>query len=184
MRLHSRLRRLPSEELTEDELREIRVLLEAAFGSDSDDGFTDEDWAHAVPGTHLVLDVDGEIVAFASVAERPIEIGGRPFRTGYVEAVATAPAHERQGFGTRVMSAVNDFIRERFELGALATGTHRFYERLGWRTWRGRSFVRSPRGLQPTPEEDGYIMVLLTGPSADVDITLPISCDWRPGDVW
>jgi len=131
-----------------------------------------------------VLDVDGEIVTHASVVERDIHVDGRSFRTGYVEAVATAPARQGAGFGSTVMLDVSAYIAERFELGALGTGRHAFYERLGWQTWRGPTSVRTADGVHPTPDEDGYIVVLLTSPSAGLELDAPISCEWRSGDVW
>jgi aminoglycoside 2'-N-acetyltransferase I len=82
--------------------------------------------------------------------------------TGYVEAVATAPDLQRRGHGTAVMSEVNAYVAEAFEIGALGTGSHGFYERLGWQTWRGPSHVRRDTGLERTPAEDGYILVLVT----------------------
>jgi aminoglycoside 2'-N-acetyltransferase I len=82
------------------------------------------------------------------------------------------------------MEAVGALLEERVELGVLATGVHGFYERLGWRTWAGPSFVRAADGLQPTPGEDGYIMVLRTPSTPELDPRAPISCDWRSGDVW
>ena len=66
----------------------------------------------------------------------------------------------------------------------LGTGRHRFYERLGWQTWRGPTSVRAPEGMQRTPDEDGYILVLTTPSSPPLDPAAPISCDWRVGDVW
>ena len=69
------------------------------------------------------------------------------------------------------------------ELGALGTGRHSFYERLGWRTWLGRTSVRTAEGLQPTPDEDGYILVLATPTSPELNLHAPITCHWRPGDV-
>ena len=82
------------------------------------------------------------------------------------------------------MGDVTAWIRERFELGALGTGRHGFYQRLGWLTWTGPSFVRTPDGPQRTPEDDGYILVLPTPSSPPIDLAASISCDWRPGDVW
>jgi aminoglycoside 2'-N-acetyltransferase I len=178
------LRTLGTDELAPEETVEIRALLEAAFGDDEDERFTDMDWEHALGGTHFVLADDGRIVSHASVVERQLRIAERPVRTGYVEAVATAPGREGQGLGSRVMAAVGDHIRSRFELGALGTGRHSFYERLGWITWRGPSSVRTPDGPQPTPEDDGSILVLPTPLSPSLDPTLPISCEWRSGDVW
>ena len=178
------LRTLATEELAREEKDEIRALLDAAFGDDEDERFTDADWEHALGGTHFVLAVDGRIVSHASVVEREIRIAERPLRTGYVEAVATVPGREGEGLGSRVMAAVGDHIRSRFELGALGTGRHSFYERLGWITWRGPSSVRTPDGSRPTPEDDGYILVLATPSSPPLDPTAPIDCDWRPGEVW
>jgi aminoglycoside 2'-N-acetyltransferase I len=77
---------------------------------------------------------------------------------------------------------VGHFIDETFELGALGTGVHPFYERLGWRTWAGESSVRTPAGLRRTPDEDGYIMVLPTRSSPRLDFASPIDCEERSGD--
>ena len=141
-----RLRILPTLELTDGEIAAIRQLMTDAFGTDEEHAFTDDDWAHTIGGLHFVLDLDGQIVTHASVVERELHIDGQPLRTGYVEAVATAPAHEGVGHGSQVMEAVTAHIRARYELGGLGTGRHHFYERLGWlhvagaslRSWTGR----------------------------------------------
>jgi aminoglycoside 2'-N-acetyltransferase I len=159
-------------------------MLEAAFGSDEEERLTDEDWEHGLGGVHFVLDIEGRIVAHASVVERELQVAGRPLRTGYVEAVATDPDHQGEGFGSQVMTEVTSYVRATFELGALGTGRHHFYERLGWRTWSGPTSVRTPEGPRRTPDEDGYVLVLETPSSSPLDPTAPISCEWRPGDVW
>jgi len=181
-----RLRRLPTQALTDDEARAIRALMEIAFHDDDepDEAFDDDDWEHALGGTHVVLDLDGEIVAHASVVERWLHVGGVPLRTGYVEAVATAPDRQGSGFGTLVMADVGEIIRAGFELGGLGTGAQHFYERIGWRVWTGPTFVRAPGGDRATPDDDGFVMVLRTPSTPRLDETAPISCDWRPGDVW
>ena len=79
--------------------------MDVAFGT-GEEAFGDDDWAHALGGRHFVLDVDGEILGHASVVERVLEIGGRPLRTGYVEAVATHPRVQGRGHGSAVMAAV------------------------------------------------------------------------------
>jgi aminoglycoside 2'-N-acetyltransferase I len=180
-----RLRTVRTAELGESEVAAIRSLLWAAFAADDpDERFTEEDWEHALGGVHFVLEFDGDVVAHAAVVERELEVGGGPLRTGYVEAVATAPDRQRQGLGGRLMEAVTAFVRERYELGALGTGLHDFYARFGWRPWLGPSFVRAPDGLRRTPDEDGYILVLTTPKTPELDPRAPISCDWRAGDVW
>jgi aminoglycoside 2'-N-acetyltransferase I len=181
-RLH--LRRLSTPELTRSETEAIRALMDVAFGSAEDERFTEDDWQHAVGGVHFVLELDGEIVAHAAVVEREIHIGGGPLRTGYVEAVATSPDRQAMGLGSVVMTDVTDYIRERFDLGGLGTGRQSFYGRLGWQIWAGPSSVRTTDGDQPTPDDDGYVMVLSTSRTPPLDLAGPISCDWRPGDVW
>jgi len=179
-----RLRRFPTGELTASEIGAVRAILDGAFGTDEEERFTDDDWDHAVGGVHFVLELDGAIAAHASVVEREIHVGARPFRTGYVEAVATATDRQGRGLGSLLVTDVTAWIRDRFELGALGTGRHHFYERLGWETWRGPSSVSAPDGLRRTPDEDGYILVLRTPTSTPFAVTEPISCDWRAGDVW
>lgn len=180
----TRLRTLRSDELTGVELAGLRELMRVAFAEDEHGGFSDDDWQHALGGVHFAVDVDGRIVSHAAVVERELHVAGVPLRTGYVEAVATLPEQQRRGYGAQVMRAVNRHISQNFELGALGTGSQPFYERLGWQIWRGPSYVRTDAGDRRTAEEDGYILVLLTPASPPVALDAPISCDWRPGDVW
>ena len=175
---------LRTDDLSSDQIRAIRELLWAAFADDENGGFDEDDWQHALGGAHFVGTRDGRIVAHAAVVERVLEVGGAGVRTGYVEAVAAAPDEQRRGHGTAVMRAVNSHVADHYELGALGTGSQSFYERLGWQVWQGPTFVRAPDGLRPTPDEDGYVMVLLTPSSPRFDRGAAISCDWRPGDVW
>jgi aminoglycoside 2'-N-acetyltransferase I len=178
-----RLRRMPTAALTATGVAAIRDLLWAAFTSE-DDAMTEADWEHALGGTHFLLEVDGAIACHAAVVEREIHAGEHVLRAGYVEAVAKLPALQGRGLGTRVMTAVNADIRDAFEIGVLGTGAQPFYERLGWRTWQGPTFVREPDGLRPTPDEDGFVMVLATPATPALDPSSPLTCDWRPGDAW
>jgi aminoglycoside 2'-N-acetyltransferase I len=180
----ARLRRLPTDELTPAEIAAIRDLLAAAFGDDGEEAFDEDDWEHAIGGMHFVLDLDGTVIGHASVVDRELHVGGRALRTGYVEAVAVAPDRQGSGFGSQLMGDVGSWINERYELGALGTGRHAFYQRLGWRTWMGPSSVRTAEGTLRTPDEDGDILVLETPSSLPLDLSAPISCEWRPGDVW
>jgi len=166
------------------EVAAIQAMLDAAFWDDEDERFTEDDWQHALGGVHVVLDEGGEIVSHASVVERELHVAGRPVRTGYVEAVGTAPARQGQGHGTTVMREIGEIIEAGFELGALGTGEFGFYERLGWRRWQGPSSVRTVNGERRSPDEDGYIMVLLTPTTPPIELDVPISCEERPGDDW
>ena len=179
-----RLRLLRTAELTAAETESILTIMRDAFGSDPDEAFTDDDWAHALGGRHFVLDLSGEIVTHAAVVTRELHVGDRSLRTGYVEAVATAPAHDGRGYGSQVIEAVNAYVRANYEIGALGTGRHHFYERLGWQTWQGPAFVRGSAGTERTADEEGYILVLRTPTSPTFDGHEPISCEWRQGDAW
>ena len=176
-----RLREAATEELAPAELAAIRALMHAAFGP----RFTDIDHAHALGGRHWLIEDDNRIICHAAVVARILEIEGRPIATGYVEAVATSPDRQGRGLGSRVMRHAGDHIRNGFPLGALSTGEHGFYERLGWERWLGPTSVRLPDGaIERTEDDDGGIMILRTPSTPSIDNAAPISCEWRDGDVW
>ncbi len=162
------LRQLPTAELTAAELAALYTLFSAAW---PDGGFTDDDFAHGMGGMHWLAEVDGSIVAHASVVARRLEAGDRVLRTGYLEAVATSPAFERRGYGSMVVRAAAKYLLPRFELGALSTSVPGFYLRLGWEAWLGPTFVRTADGPERTEDDDGGIFILRTPttPAADPD---------------
>lgn len=162
-----------------ERLDEIRTLLEQAFG-----GFSEDDWAHTLGGWHVVVVDSGVVVSHAAVVPRTVLVGGRAFHTGYVEGVATVPARQGKGLGSLALAELMKVLRERFEFGALSTGRHRFYERLGWERWRGPTFVRDGEELERTPDEDDGVMVLRFGPTAEADLGAAIACEARTGDDW
>ena len=178
------IRLVPSDELRPAEEAALRELFDEAWSDDAEGGFTDQDWAHAVGGMHVIAEVGGRMVAHASVVERQLHAAGHRLPTGYVEAVATRPSHQRQGLGSLVIGAVGELIDRTYRLGALATGVVGFYEKLGWAAWKGPTSVRTDAGLVRTAEEDGNVFVRLTPTSPELNLSVPISCEWRPGDVW
>ena len=124
------------------------------------------------------------MVAHASVVPRRLEAAGRPLRTGYVEGVATAATHRGRGIGSAVMTEIGAVVRAQYELGALGTGAYAFYEALGWERWQGPTFVRRGAELVRTSWDDGAIMVLRFGVTAELDLGTPLSCEARSGDDW
>lgn len=170
-----------SAEISDARLIAIRKMLDEAF----EDDFADTDWEHGLGGTHAMV-VEGEqVLAHASVVARTITIGTRAARVGYVESVGVAPTRQRQGLGSAVMRAIDEIITEQFELGMLGTGEFNFYERLGWERWHGPTWVlRADGRREPTPDEDGWIMVLRTDRLRDLDTSAPITCEDRAGDCW
>lgn len=174
------IRRCRTDELSGSRVSDVRDLLDAAF----DGEFTEEDWNHGTGGWHLLATVGQTVVGHAAVVDRVIRVDGVPFETGYVEAVAIRPDEQRQGLGSTLMTEVGRLIVEDHDLGALSTGLHGFYRRFGWELWHGPTAVQGPQGFEPTPEDDGGVMVLRFGTSAGVDLSAVISCEPRPGDDW
>ncbi len=166
--------------LADSDLADIRRLMDDAFG----DRFSEEDWSHALGGTHFVVRGGGDtIVSHAAVVDRRIEVSGDPLSTGYVEAVATHPRFQRKGLATAVMSAVAEFIAGRYRMGALSTSLE-FYERLGWIRWRGQTWCREGGELFRTADDDGGVWILPTRSRPPLDLESDIVVEWRGGDVW
>ena len=137
----------------------MRALLDAAWAGKEDE-FSDTDWGSALGGTHVLLEVGGAIISHASVVERILESGEHPMRTGYVEAVATWPEQQGNGYATEVMGAVARILDERYELGGARHGPDQLLRATrGWGGMAGRTTVRTGRGMIGTPEEDGLVMV-------------------------
>lgn len=176
------MRVVRSDELRAEETEALLGLFESAWRDDPE-GFSDEDWEHALGGVHFLLEEDGTILTHASVVERELHTGSHRLATGYVEAVATLPLHQGRGHGSLVMRRVAEHIDRSFRLGALG-GDPAFYGRLGWVVWKGPTFVRTDGGLVRTAEEDGFVLVRRTPTTPELDLSAPISCDWRSGDVW
>jgi aminoglycoside 2'-N-acetyltransferase I len=175
------IRVVPSAELSTADWTTLTDLCVAAFNEDWE-GY----WESIGPGVHVIAEAERGVVAHAAIVERLLYPGEATLSVGYVEAVAVAPDLQRQGFGTRVMEMIDSMIDEGYELGALGTGSHGFYQRLGWETWQGPTWIRERDGhLERSPNEDGGIMIRRTPATPpDLDLSLPIAVDWRPGEVW
>jgi aminoglycoside 2'-N-acetyltransferase I len=176
------IRIVRSGELTTPEWTTLTELCVAAFNEDWD-GY----WESIGPGVHVIAEEAGRgVVAHAAIVDRPLYPGEGTLRAGYVEAVAVAPDRQRRGLGTQVMEVIDTMIEEGYELGGLGTGSQAFYQRLGWETWQGPTWIRERDGrLERSPNEDGGIMIRRTPATPpDLDLSLPIAVDWRPGEVW
>ena len=180
--METSIRVVASADLSSSDWSTLTDLCVAAFNEPWDDY-----WESIGPGVHVIAE-DGRrgIVAHAAIVDRLLYPGDATLRAGYVEAVAVWPELQRNGLGTDVMEVIDAMIDESYELGALGTGSHGFYRRLGWVVWQGQTWIRERDGsLQRSPDEDGGIMIRLTAATPkDLDLTLPIAVDWRPGEVW
>ena len=179
-----RLLTAQTEELAPDRLDELNTLCEAAFRIPFE-----AVWERVGPGIHVIADLDGQAVAHAMIVDRRLYVGHEAdlaLDAGYVENVATLPSFVGQGHATALMTEIARVLDEAYVLGALATGSHAFYERLGWRTWRGPTWVRMPDGDRVrSAEQDGAIMIRPTPRTAgDLDLDGPLAVDWRPVESW
>lgn len=166
-------------DLSPADLTAVRALLDAAFEGD----FSDEDWDHTLGGVHALVWSGDVLVAHAAVVQRRFLYQGRALRTGYVEGVAVHADHRRQGLGAVVMGPVERVVGAAYDLGALSSSEIGvpFYEARGWRRWQGPTSSLTPTGPARTEDDDDSVYVL-GAPS--LDLTAPLTCDWRDGDVW
>ena len=135
-------------------------------------------------GLHF-LGFQGEhLVSHAMVTTRWLQPEGQPLlKTAYVDAVATLPMHQGQGYGSALMRHLASTIDQEFEIACLETERAGFYEQLGWQVWRGPLAGRSEQGLIPTPEQKGIMVLRLSQtPALDLDSTLTIEC--QGGRIW
>ena len=135
-------------------------------------------------GLHFLAFHEGQLASHALVTTRWLQPeGGVLLRTAYVDAVATSPAYQGQGYGSALMRHLASTVDPEYQIACLETDREGFYERLGWQTWRGPLAGRSEQGLVPTPEQTGIMVLRLSRtPALDLHSTLTIEC--QPGRIW
>jgi aminoglycoside 2'-N-acetyltransferase I len=158
---------------------EIFALCDRAYGEDLRPAFD----AFVEPA-HVLAVVEGTIVSHALWVTRWLAPrGSAPLRTAYVEAVATDPVYERRGFASAVMRTLVGRVAD-FQLAALCPSDRGLglYSRLGWEHWIGPLSIRQGTGVIETPEES--VMIYRLPLSPPLDLTQPLSAEWRPGELW
>jgi aminoglycoside 2'-N-acetyltransferase I len=145
---------------------------------------TEHDWEHALGGVHALAYEDGELVGHAAVVQRRLLHAGRALRAGYVEGVGVRADRRRRGLGGALMAEVERVIGGAYELGALGATDHAaaLYAGRGWQRWQGPTFALTPEGVVRTAEEDDGVYVLPV--SVALDLSGPLTCDWRDGSAW
>jgi GNAT superfamily N-acetyltransferase len=156
---------------------EVRQLCDAAYATNTRTYFD-----ALSPGEHLLGRRGQTLVTHLMWVTRWLQPQDHPpLRTAYVEMVATAPAAQRKGYASALLHAFPPLVHD-YELAALSPATEQLYARHGWRLWRGPLAVRTPDGLHPTPEDRVMILVLPKTPA--LDLSVPLSVEWRSGEVW
>jgi len=136
------------------------------------------------PGLHALGRVSGALVTHALIVARELQVtGSAPLRTAYVELVATDPPQQRKGYASALLRALVSQMTE-YDIAALSPSEESFYARFGWERWRGPLMVRTETGLESSPEDEEVMILRLPRTPAQLDLTAPVSVEWRPGEVW
>jgi aminoglycoside 2'-N-acetyltransferase I len=131
---------------------------------------------------HVFARLDGILVSHALWVTRWLKIGDRPrLRTAYVEGVATAAAYRGWGLATAVMERLVSEIDD-YDIAGLSPAETTLYARLGWEFWRGPLFTRKEGNL--THDVDEALMIFRLPKTPSLNLSLPISIEWRQGEVW
>lgn len=164
--------------LSDLERRNIIALCTRAYGEDMEPTFS----TFSDP-THVLGFYNGSLVSHALWITRLLQAGNLPpLRTAYVEAVATDPAWRNRGFATAIMRRIAAEVQD-FDLAALSPFDMSYYSRLGWEKWQGPLFIRTQNGLEPSPEDE-IVMILRLSKTPPLDLTQPLSAEWRKGELW
>ena len=78
----------------------------------------------------------------------------------------------------RLVAEVGDY-----DIAALSPAETTLYTRLGWEFWQGPLFHRKDGELIPDPDDEA-VMILRLPKTPTLDLSLPISIEWREGEVW
>jgi aminoglycoside 2'-N-acetyltransferase I len=136
-----------------------------------------------VSPTHVLGYQAGMIVSHALWVTRWLRADKGPLmRTAYVEAVATEKAFRRLGCAAAIMKRVEEEIQG-YELGGLSPFSVAYYERLGWELWRGPLYIRTEKGLVPTPGDE-KVMILRLPKTPALNVNVSLSAEWREGKLW
>ena len=162
---------------------EVIALCESAYK---------EDFSHLfelLPASVHVLARDdrGGLASHAEFVPRWLQAAGcETMRTAYVEAVATAPGHQRRGIATTVLQRLVDVVAAdpTWQLAALSPSDAAFYERLGWELWRGPLAIRRDGHLEPSPDDEQVMIRRLPRTPATLDLTALLTAEWREGELW
>ena len=174
------LRTVHTCDLTDSEKDEIAALCTAAFGDDCSLLFT----KYIFEGLHSLGTMGDRLVSHAVVTTRWLQPENQPLlRTAYVDAVATLPAFQNQGYGGAVMRYLAEAITD-FDVACLQTERVSFYAQNGWKEWTGPLAGRARTGeLIPTPGQKG-VMVLALPRTPALDFNSLLSIEDQVERIW
>lgn len=172
------LKIVPKNRLSVTDTTTIISLCSHAFEEDYTPYFNSFD-----DSIHILGYLEGELVSHALWITRWLQINqGLLLRAAYVEGVATVEKYRGLGFATTLMERLAKEIVN-FEIAALSPAETTLYARLGWEYWQGPLFHRKSGVLIPDPPDES-VMILHLPQTPSLDLSLPISIEWREGEVW
>ncbi len=172
-----RIEVIPAAQLSAEDRRQVIDLCSEVFELDYAPFI-----AEFSNATHVVGYEANEVVSHALWLRRTLRVGtGQVCNAGYVEAVATRPERQRLGYGSAVMRRLHEYLTE-YDFGALSTGRIEWYESLGWQQWLGPRYIRRGSEIIATP--DDRVMIYAVPGKPVPDVTVSLTADWRPLELW
>lgn len=133
--------------------------------------------------SHILGYYDGRLVSHALWVTRYLQEGTNPImRTAYIEAVATDEPYRNRGFAKSILNHLIGEIQD-YDLAALSPFRVEYYRRLGWELWRGPRFVRTSEQLLASPADE-EVMIFRLPKTPALDLSAPLSAEWRTGELW
>jgi predicted N-acetyltransferase YhbS len=124
--------------LQKGELDELLICFQGAFGVDEEsmsvvrNSLINDPYFH--PERVRVGLLDGTVVSCTVILHRGVHVANQVITVAGVTAVATHPAHQGQGFGSRVVQDAVRLIRQQgYDMAMLTTRIPRFFARFGFR---------------------------------------------------
>ena len=131
-----------------------------------------------------------QLVSHAAWISRWLQIGLAPtdgplLCTAYIEAVATALEYRNRGLASEILRlGIEAIARDtHYDIAALSPSDAYFYERLGWESWSGPLYARNHENVVAMPDDEEAMIYRLPA-TPDLDLALPISIEWREGEIW
>ena len=170
---------------TEDLNEEVRAsIIQVCIAAHQENDFKNLFTYIPSGGWHFLASHEDQLVSHAVVTTRWLQPEGYPLlKTAYIDAVATLPVYQGQGYGSALIRQLASDVDREYVIACLETEKTGFYERLGWQIWRGPLAGRSEQGLIPTPDLRG-VMILRLSKTPPLDVASALSIECQSGRIW
>ena len=135
-------------------------------------------------GIHICGQLPDGLCSHAVISKRDMIIDGMSLRAAYVDAVATLPAKQGQGYASAIMREAMHVAAKTFDIGGLSTFRPDWYRRLGWEAWKGLLSLRRGSEIITEPNIKGTIMIYRFPHTPMFTCNQSLTASWRPGGGW